>query len=92
MPLPPSALQLPKAGCHSPPSLPGCFPSCSVLLSPAAGTHTAPPPSPQASLPREARGEEGIEPSHTSPEVSIFRHPLCYSRFLSHTKCFLYVW
>lgn len=82
----------PKAGCPSPPSLPGCFPSCSALLSLAAGAHTALPPSPQASLPREARGEGGTAPSHTNPEVSIFCHPLCHSRFLSHTRCFLCVW
>lgn len=45
VPLPPAALQLPKAACPPPPSLAGCFPSCSVLLSPAPGTHTALPPS-----------------------------------------------
>lgn len=75
MPLPPTALQLPKVECPPPPSLPGCFPSCSALLSPAAETHTALPPSPQASLPREARGEGGTAPSHTNPEVSIVCHP-----------------
>lgn len=69
MPLPPIALQLPKAGCPSPPSLRGCFPPCSVLLRPA-----------------------GTAPSHTNPEVSVSCHPLCHSRFLSHTGCFLCVW
>lgn len=83
MPLPPAALQSPKAACPPPPSLAGCFPSCSALLQ---------GPTQPCPLPAEARGEEGTAPSHTNPELSSFCHPLCHNRFLSHTRCFLCVW
>lgn len=90
MPSPPTALQLPKAGCPSPPSLPGCFPSCSAGLSPAAGSRRALPPSPQLPFPgrpgeREARRHPTrILRSASSPS-------LCHRRFLSHTSCLLCV-
>lgn len=65
----PPALHLPKGWLSSTSTLPGCFPSCSVLLSLAARTHASLPLSPQTSLPRKAGGDGGMVPCHMKPAV-----------------------